>query len=182
VSDLSGVRVERKLVKIPVAGVPSGWSANPSSPARSGFLYADVEYVNGWAVTVTSAQAAAGASSFAAAGALGLAPGLRLTIADGANTESVTVGPSYAAGALTVPTVTPLAFAHDAGVAVSALPGAVKDAVILLTSSRIKLRGAEAVQMGSITSEPSAPQPTMPGGTTELAQAKDLLLRFRRAR
>lgn len=182
VSDLSGVRVERKLVKIPVAGVPSGWSASPSSPARSGFLYADVEYVNGWAVTVTSAQAAAGASSFAVTGALGLAPGLRLTIADGASTESVTVGPSYAAGSLTVPTVAPLAFAHDAGVAVSALPGAVKDAVILLTSSRIKLRGAEAVQMGSITSEPSAPQPTMPGGTTELAQAKDLLLRFRRAR
>lgn len=182
IGDLSGVRVERKLVKIPVAGIPSGWSMSPSVPARSGYLFADVEYVNGWAVTTTSAPSLAGASALAVAGSLGVAPGLRLTIADGASTEAVTVAPAYVAGSLTVPTVTPLVFAHDTGVAVSALPGAVKDAVILLTSSRIKLRGAEAVQMGSITSEPSAPQATMPGGTSEYNQAVELLKPFRRAR
>lgn len=180
--DLSGVRVERKLVKIPVAVTPANWRSTPASPARRGYVYADVEYVNGWAVTTTAQASLAGASVLDLTGALGIAAGLRLSISDGAGSENATVGSSYVPGSLTVPTAAPLGFAHDAGVSVSALPGAAKDAVILLTSSRIKLRGAEAVQMGSISAEPSAPQPTTPGGTTELAQAKELLLPFRRAR
>lgn len=181
-TDLSGVRVERKLVKIPVAGAGASWNGSPRVSSRRGFIFADVTYVNGWAVTATSQASLAGASSLSLAGSLGIAAGLRLSIADGANTESTTVGASYVPGSLTVPTAAPLLYAHGAGVSVSALPGAGKDAVILLTSSRIKLRGAEAVQMGSISAEPSAPQPTMPGGTSEYNQAVELLKPLRRAR
>lgn len=182
-TDLSGVRPERKLIKIPIRG--SIGTAPVDSPrvfARRGYIYADVTYVNGYTVTTTSGPSVAGASAFSVVNSLGLAPGLRLTIADGASTETVTVGAGYASGSLAVPTAAPLLFAHGQGAAVSALLGAGKDAVILLTSSRIKLRGAEAVQMGTITAEPSAPQPTMPGGTSEYNQAVELLKPLRRAR
>lgn len=181
-TDLSVVRVERKLVKIPVGGAGGDWNGQSRAVARRGYIFADVTYVNGWAVTTTSQDSLAGASAVNLTAALGVAAGLRVVISDGANTETVTVGPGYVPGSLTVPTASPLQYAHDPGVSFSALPGAAKDAVILLTSSRIKMRGAEAVQMAAITSEPSKPQPTMPGGTSELAQAKDMLLRFRRAR
>jgi hypothetical protein len=181
-TDLSGVRVERKLVKIPVAGAGSNWTGTPRVPSRRGYIFADVTYVNGWVVTTTSQASLAGASLLNLTASLGVAAGLRVVVADGANTETVTVGSGYVSGSLTVPTAAPLQYAHGSGVSFSALPGAAKDAVILLTSSRIKMRGAEAVQMAAITSEPSKPQPTMPGGTSELAQAKDMLLRFRRAR
>ncbi|HWU23647.1 MAG TPA: hypothetical protein VN088_19065 [Nocardioides sp.] len=182
--DLSGLDVGTKLVKIPVWGLGfgAGFAAARRAPAGPGSVYAKVTYVNGFAVTTTAAASAAGDSQLLVRSALGVAPGLSVTVSDGASTESIVVGDEYVSGSLTVPTAMPLLYAHTADVAVSALPGAIKDAVILLTTSRIKLRGAEAVQMGSISAEPSSPTPTMPGGATELAQAKDLLLPFRRAR
>lgn len=183
-SDLSGLDVGEKLVKIPVtsASLPAVSGSIPRVPSRRGTIHAIVTYVNGYAVTTLSAAASANASSVSVRSSLGIVAGLPMTLSDDANTESVIVDASYVPGSLTVPTATPLQFAHGQGAALSALPGAIKDAVILLVASRIKMRGAEAVQMGAITSEPSKPQPTMPGGTSELAQAKELLRPFARAR
>lgn len=181
-TDLSGVRPERKLIKIPACGVTATWVSTPRTPARRGWIYADVTYVNGYAVTTSSGAVLAGASALPLVGVLGVVPGLPLVVSDGASTESVAVDSSYVIGSSSVPLTAPLQFAHAKGVAVSAVPGAVKDAVILLTASRIKTRGAEAVQMGSISAEPGPPQATMPGGTTEYNQAVELLKRLRRAR
>lgn len=182
-TDLSGLDVGTKLVKIPVCGLsPALTGSTPRAPSRRGTIHAIVTYVNGYAVTTLSGPANAAASQVTVRSALGIVAGLSMTLSDDANTESVVVGAGYVPGSLTVPTVTPLQYAHTTGAALSAIPGAVKDAVILLVTSRIKMRGAEAVQMGSINAEPSKPQPTMPGGTSELAQAKELLKPFARAR
>jgi hypothetical protein len=185
-TDLSGLWIQRKTVRIPTAG--RALSASPGSfmsqaaGAASGYLLAQVSYVNGYANTTIAGDVAAAAQSLVVDSALGIFPGLTLTIYDGAATETVTVAASYVQGSTTVPLLAPLLKAHVDGTAVSALPRAIKQAVICLVSHLIKTRGAESVAFSTVSGGPaSIEKDSPPGRSAEYKSAVDLLKPFRRA-
>lgn len=170
-SDLSGLWIQRKTVRIPVTGT-IGCDQ-----------FTQVTYVNGYANTALAADAASGVSQVTVDSPLGVFPGLTLTVLDDAldTTEMVTVDQSYVQGSTTVPLIAPLAAAHTAGTAVSALPPEIKQATISLTAHLIKTRGAEALALESATGGPSKVEKESPGYTDEYEQAVDLLGPHRRA-
>lgn len=176
-TDLSGLWLGKKVVTIPYAGLSTGLRTYYPA-ASSGWMYAAVGYVNGWANTVLTA--ASGAASLLVQSGLGIYPGMTLTVADGANTETVTVAGTYTPGSTTVPTAAALLFTHPVGTAVSAFPESIKQAVISLTSALIKTRGSEAVVMMSMTAEPSKTTLSESGGIEDFEIASDLLTPFRR--
>lgn len=172
-ADLSNIEFEAGTV----AAIPLSSGFNPGLPptfagARDGRLYVQVTYINGYACTLTAGTTAPGATSITVVSALGIVPGLALTLYDGAASEPVIVDGSYQLGSTTVPLRAPLANAHAEGVSVSALAPWVKQALIDLTSSMIKLRGAEAFAMSSIDQQPAQTQPSTPGGVEEQARAE----------
>ena len=89
---------------------------------------------------------------------------------------------TYVYGSTTIPVVSPLQYAHASGISVSALPAAVKEAAILVTSAYLKIRGDASLTMGTT----SAPNGTQIGDSqrvgTDIAHAQDLLKPFRRIR
>lgn len=188
-TDLSGVWVGRSSLRIPVPSVtlpPFAFSSTAVACSRPGWLYATVEYVNGWAHT-TIAAAAAAAASITPVNVLGFVPGLPFTIKDGADTEDAVVDASYVPGAATVPLVSPLQYAHAAGTTASALPPVVKDAVLDLCKWLVKQRGSKGVAMGSIKGLPvttanAKTQPSDPGGAGDYRAAERSLMDLRRAR
>lgn len=170
------------VLVVPVAGVGSTSNAPARSytggPSQYGDrVYCTFTYVNGYPNTTTSTLTAAGVTALPVASALGFYAGTTVTIHDGAGTEVVTVA-SVTGTTLTL--TAPTAFAHAAGVSVSNLPAAVKQATISLTSALIKTRGAEALVMGSIGEEASHVSAAEGGGLEDLAIAVDLLARFKR--
>lgn len=173
--DLSGIGFRKKSIAIPVTGLSLGGTAGPGVPARAGQVFATVQYVNGWANTTLTAPAAAGDLSVTVAQPLGMFPGLPVQLYDGASTEPAVVSAAYVQGSATVPLAAPLGFAHTAGVAVSALPPFVKEAVVLLTTALIKTRGAESVVMGAMEAEPEKAEKIEAGGLEEFDLAVDLL-------
>lgn len=167
---LAGTRFEQKVAWVPIPGPLSA----------CGRLYAQMTYVNGFAHTLLASPASAGDSSLVLKGALGAFPGLPMTVYDAASTEAIAVNASYTPGSATVPLAAPLQFAHSAGVTVSALPPFVRDAVINLVASLVKVRGAEAFQMATIMEQPGHPAASEPGGTTEYQRAVELLASLKR--
>ncbi len=168
--DLSGIRFERKVAWVPL----------PGSLARYRRVYAQMTYVNGFAHTLLAAPVSGGAGSITVKGALGVFPGLPMTIYDSGGTEPVAIDASYTPGSTTVPLTAALQYAHGPGVTVSALPPFVRDAVINLVASLVKVRGAEAFQMATIMEHPGRPAASEPGGTTEYLRAVELLASLRR--
>lgn len=188
-ADLSGCRIGKKVVTIPVTSrAPSQLTipAGTSAVAQSGFLFADVTYVNGYAHALTATATAAGAQTLQLnTSGLGIFPGLALTVYDGAgfgaNAEQVVVGSGYTFGSSAVPLAAPMVNAHGPGCSVSALPGFVRQAVIAFTCGLIKTRGSDAYVM------PSAPgrqrvqkQELMPGAGEDVDLAMELLEPLRR--
>jgi hypothetical protein len=184
-TDLSGVWIQRKVVTIPLLQL------NALSPVYStaalaprGSVYAQVGYVNGWPNTTLSAAVTGGtggATSLPLVDVLGIYPGTVLSIFDDyAFNEQVIVGPGYVPGATTVPIVSPLLGGHSAGVSVSALPPAIKQAVISLTSCLIKTRGNLAMVMASINGGAGTIEDKTDGAVDDLGIAIDLLTPFRR--
>lgn len=184
-TDLSGCWLQNKIAVVPVSGaltVPWPASSVPYASAGSGNVYARLTYVNGYAHTLSSAVANAGASQVQVANPLGIFPGLPLTIYDSGSTEQFTVASTYTTGSTTVPTTTPLANTHAAGVSVSALPGFAREAVIALTSALIKTRGSEAIAMPMMSSQAEHIQALAPGAGEDLDMAIELLEPLRRVR
>lgn len=183
-TDLSGLWISRKTVRIPVAGLAYTQigAGSPAACAAGGSLFAQVTYVNGYANTTLAVDAAAGASSVTVQSPLGIFAGMPLTIYDDANstTELVTVAPTYVSGSTSVPLVSPLTGAHAAGTAVSAMPRAIKQAVIALTAHLIKTRGAESLSLSSPSGGPSGIDKTEPGESEEYELAVDLLHPYKR--
>jgi hypothetical protein len=60
------------------------------------------------------------------------------------------------------------------------MPDTVKQAVTFLTSQLVKARGADAIEMASIGSEPAKKMVSEAGGFDDLALALDLLDEFKR--
>lgn len=140
-------------------------------------------YVNGWpnAVLASSANSSASTTSLTVDTTLGMtatagAIGNTFTIYDGALTEMATVS------SVTDPThvvVTALTNAHTPSatnvVGISALPADIKWATILALIDLARVRGQDAMVMGSVTVQSTAIKPS-----TAWAEAKDILIPYRR--
>jgi hypothetical protein len=98
------------------------------------------------------------------------------------HSETVTVASTYVPGAAVVTLAAALQFAHVAGTAVSALPPAVRQAVVSLTSALIKRRGGESIVLSAIQEEPSRKTIGEPGMTADEEHAYRILAPFRRTR
>lgn len=179
--DLSGLWIQRKVVTIPVASVSYITVASLASIAAAGSVLAEVSYINGFPNSLLAASATQGASSVVVESGLGIYPGSVLTVYDDQpGAEQVTVDSTYVIGSTTVPLVDPLMFGHAYGVSVSALPPAIKQAVIAITSALIKTRGNQSMVMASITKGPSSSQKMDKGAQSDFEYAGSLLKPFAR--
>lgn len=183
VSDLTGAWIDEEQFVIPAVSPYA--SATPIQFGRPlGKILAKLTAVCGWPNTVLVGNPIQGATSITVASGVGFTPILgsicsdqTITIYDGANTEIITV--SAVAG--NVLTCSALAFAHSAGVAVSALPYDVKQAAIYATTGYVRQGSSDAIV---------APQSLQPGGLigsdppmmSAFAQAKALLRNYSRVR
>lgn len=165
-TDLSNVWPQGKVVAFPAP--PNVWPTP----------FVVVSYVNGYANTTLATSAAFGATSISVTSPLGIVPGLPLRIDDGVNPIYVTVDPTYTVGSATVPLTAALPYLYGPGVSVSALPEAIKQATISLTSALIKTRGTQAITMVSMNGGPGELAESQPGGLEDLDVAMDLLAPF----
>jgi hypothetical protein len=186
VSDPSQAWFEEQEIIFPYAQQPQSWSSQ--GPLSFGFpasgrveCFIKYTYINGYANTTIATTASAGSSVLLLDDGTGIVPGEQLTIYDGANTERVTVASNYTFDSNTVPIVGTLAYTHAVGVSVSALPAAIKEAAILMTSAFLKIRGDASLIMGAtnVVSGQTAPNSVF---GNDVNVAKDLLRPFKRIR
>jgi hypothetical protein len=186
VSDPSQAWFEEQEVIYPYAQMPQSMSSQ--GPLSFGFpasgrpeCYIKYTYVNGYTNTTIATIASAGSSVLLLQDGTGIVPGEQLTIYDGANTEIVTVASNYQFDTNTVPIVGALQYTHAVGVSVSALPAAIKQAAILMTSAFLKIRGDASLIMGAtnVVSGQTAPNSVF---GNDVNVAKDLLKPFKRIR
>jgi hypothetical protein len=129
-------------------------------------------YVNGYPVTALAEPCTSGASTITVVSALGMIPGVVLTISDIPNTESVGVE-SVSGNVVTLTGTTQSA--HNEGTYTSALPEAIKQAAILATAGFIQERGTGALTMSSIGGAPTHVNSPAGGGPSDLQQALVIL-------
>ncbi|MGB6771197.1 MAG: hypothetical protein WBF51_04250 [Candidatus Dormiibacterota bacterium] len=129
-------------------------------------------YVNGYPVTSLSAACISGATTITLLSALGVIPGMTLTISDIPNTETVIVS-SVSENVVTLQVGTQSA--HAKGIYVSALPDGVKQAAILATAGFIQERGTGALVMASLSGAPAKQNSPSGGGPSDLQQALAIL-------
>lgn len=122
----------------------------PTEAANYGDLKiaAQYTYVQGYPNTWMSANAPSGATTLTIEDSVGMIVGTRLTIYDGANTETVVV--SNVVSATSIQLSKPTLFAHASGVAVSSIPSDVKQACILITNYLLKERGVNSITMDGV--------------------------------
>jgi len=144
--------------------------------------FCTVTYVNGYANTLLTASVSVGATSLSVSDTTGFIPNQKFMIYDGSSTELVKVASTYVPvqGAGTVSLASAVVNAHASGVSVSALPPAVKQAAIYMTSVILKARGNATLVMGTLT--PSQFMETNPSASSDLGSAMELLKPYRRMR
>lgn len=144
--------------------------------------FVSLTYVNGYPNTAFSASVAAGASVLPVSDLTGFLPGMDFTIYDGASTETRVVDASFtpAEGAGNLTVSQPLAYSHVSTISVSALPPAIKQATIYVTSALLKARGNASLVMTQLT--PSTFQTANPSALADYNAAVDILRPFRRIR
>lgn len=184
--DVSGAWLEEQEVIFPYAGQNLTYSNQgplsfgfPSSSRAETFI--KYSYINGYANALTTASANAGDTSIVVDYPVGIIPGETLKIFDGASTENVAVSSNYSFGSSTVLLASPLINNHVSGVSVSALPAAVKEAAILVTSAYLKIRGDASLIM-AVTTNPGQQIDGAQRVGSDIAHAMDLLKPFRRIR
>lgn len=186
VSDPSQAWLEEQEIIYPYASLPNSFSSQgplsfglPSSSRPE--VYARYTYINGYANTTLASNVLAGATSVTVASGEGIVAGQGLKIFDGASTENVIVSSSYVFGSTTVPLTSPLLYAHSSGASFSALPAAVKEAAILVTSAYLKIRGDASLVL-NVTTNPGQQLGDSQRVGSDIAHAQDLLKPFRRIR
>ena len=150
----------------------------PATPRSEMFI--NLQYVAGYANT-TIISATQGATSLTVADPTGITAGLTLKIYDGFSSEFITVASTYTFGSTTIPLTSALAYSHASGVSISALPPAIKEAAILVTTSMLKVRGDNSMVMSVASRAGEAVDGAQKIGT-ELKIAMDLLVPYRRIR
>ena len=184
--------IEESRIVIPTTGTLASSSVGPlqlGAAGRGQQAYVNFTYLAGWPNTTLTSAVVAGATTIPVASAVGIygtqatqfiTAGTVLTIYDGASQEMVQVT-AVAGNVLTLSVG--LTYAHAAGVSVSALPPAIKQAATSLTSALIKTRGSEALVMESLRSGPRKVEGLGEAGAIEDVEiAIDLLDPFRRVR
>lgn len=178
--------LEEQTLIYPYAQMPQTMSSQgplsfgfPVSQGR--YAYAQYTYINGYANTSFDVQANAGVSSITVDDATGIVPGEWLTIFDGANTERIQVSPTYTYGNIVVTLAAPTLYAHAVGVTVSALPAAIKEAAIVMTSAFLKIRGDASLTM-AVTTRPGGQISANDAMGNEQRIAEEILKPFRRIR
>jgi|SRR5215471_515730 len=193
-TDLSGIFVDTHgfTVTQPVAGLPT----TNQGPLQFGpitipgqRLFCQWTYVNGYANSILASPTSVGASVLTVADPTGIyaTNGTHLTVYDGtysatgtpAATERGLLVTGVAGNAITVSP--PLVYPHVAGVGVSAIPDAVKQAVIFLTTALIRTRGSDAIVLESMQSGRMV-QGSEDSELHNLTLAADALDRYRRVR
>jgi hypothetical protein len=161
-SDLSqGAFPSRNTFRIPYNGATD-----------SGWVDTQITYLAGYANGLLASPVSAGASSLVLTSVLGVQPGIGLRIYDPGSSETVTVA-SVAGSTITL--AAPLAFNHAVGTGVSAMPAAIREAVILLTAVKIKARASESTELSSLSGGVSEKPDTQP---EQFEAAMDLLAPF----
>lgn len=174
-----------KTITIPpvALGAPAGDFLPFPLVGYGGQLYVVWQYVNGYPHTFLAADAEQGAASITVGPIYGVYPNTQLTIHDGVSTETITVG-SIAGDVITLAAGTTLANAHtlpDApdSIRVSALPWAIEQACISMTSCLIKLRGTRALTLPTVPgAAPSKEALADAGGLEDYEVACKLLKPF----
>lgn len=173
-TSLQGVWIRETVIDVPV---PRSIGA-PLPGFRKDRIFAVVQYVNGFANAITTDLSGVNSTWIDVDQALGVVPGMQLTLSDPGQTETITVA---TVNENRITASAPLAYQHTVGVSVSALPPAVKRAVILLTAALIKTRGVDAIVMPQLGGQPSQITNLNSGGAQGLtAQAEALLHQFAR--
>lgn len=150
--------------------------------AAGGACFIKYTYVNGYANT-TIAEAIEAESSLTVVSGLGITAGMQLKIYDGMYSENVTVDDTYDFNSTTVPLTAPLLYTHAAGVCISALPPAIKEATILATTAMLKVRGDASMTMGIGTQPNNFGAPAVDADIADdMAMAMALLKPYRRIR
>jgi hypothetical protein len=183
--DCSVAWLEEEEIIIPSATLGNWTSQGPLSFGAFGGgsaneVFVKYTYITGYTNTVI-VTAAAAASTLTVADGTGITPGQMLKIYDGMYSENVTVASTYTFGSTTVPLTSALIYSHTAGVSISALPPAVKEAAILVTTSFLKTRGDSAMSM-LVTTTPGTSLPNADKVGQEIALAMQLLQPYRRVR
>ena len=185
IPDCSIAWIEDQSIVMPYAQAAMTWSSQgplqfgfPSSPRIE--VYCQYQYIAGYANT-TIVSATATQTTLTVADATGINIGTQLKIYDGMYSEFVTVASTYTFGSTTIPLVTPLVNSHTSGVSISALPPAVKEAAILVTTAFLKVRGDSSMTMG-VATRAGQPIPNSQKLGEEIALAEQLLLPYRRVR
>lgn len=185
--DCSVAWIEDQEIIIPNAQLGTWTSQGPLSfgaynggPGNQMFLR--YTYVAGYTNTLLASPAVAGATTITVKNGTGITAGQILSLYDGLYTENVTVASTYTFGSTTVPLTSALVNSHLVDVSVSALPPAIKQAVILITTAFLKVRGDSSMTMAIAT---SANQTAVTGSSRyadELALAATLLNSYARIR
>ena len=169
--DYSNIWISRKVATIPVVSMAHR-------------LFAQVQYVNGWANTAFTAAATAGDMVLTVGSALGVMPGQSLNVQSGSMSESVTVSPSWSpsntAINVAIPITTPLVNAYMVGDTVTAFPQDIKQAVILITKSLILTKGSQALIIPQYGAQPSQTQHVQPAVTNDMDIATGILNSYKR--
>jgi CRISPR/Cas system CMR-associated protein Cmr5 small subunit len=183
--DPSVAWLESQQVIFPIASFSNAFTSQ--GPLAFGFpsnaraqVFIKYTYVNGYVNTVI-VSATATQSTLTVINANGITAGQQLKIYDGMNSENVTVASTYTFGSTTVPLVSPLVYTHSAGVSISALPAAIKEAAILVTTAMLKTRGDNSMTM-AVTSSASEALPNSQNISNDMDMAISLLKPYRRIR
>jgi hypothetical protein len=184
---LSSLWVEQMDIVVPTPNI--GWSfSGPlqfTTAMPGGEVYVQVQYVNGYPNALLSSPTIAGATSLPLNSLVGFNPGMTFTVYDNAttgSTETLQVASTFVptSGAGSLPLAAATANAHSAGVSVSALPPAIKQATVFLTAALLKARGNATVTMGSLS--PSSQVAQMDDLGPDVDRAHQLLWPYRRIR
>lgn len=182
-SAAASLRFGRRTIYVPACDLPAftGRVPFPQTPK----VYVVWSYVNGYPHTSLAATVSEGATVLPVAATdggstvLGVVPGTRLTIVDGAFTETVTVTAVNG----TSLTVTALANTHTLPdspdfLPVTAMPQDVAQAVIFLATALIKTRGDNSLVLDEIT-EPRQIRPSAGDEFSDVGMARQLLAPYR---
>jgi hypothetical protein len=186
VTDLSSAWIEDQSIIIPISSAQLNMSSQGSlglgfANGPRGVIYANYTYINGYPLSLIGTASSAGATSLILDSGLGITAGQTLKIYDGASSENIVVASTYTYGSNTIPLTSPALYAHAVGVSVSALPAAVKEACILITSAYLKIRGDASLTL-DVTTRPGQQLPGAQQFGNDMAHAQEILKTFRRMR
>lgn len=184
--DCSSAWIEEQEIIIPNTQLGNWTSQGPLSfgSYNGGYqneIFVRYTYVAGFTNTYVAEPSDVGDTQIVVHDGTGITAGQMLNIYDGSDTELVTVADTYVFGSTTVPVTRPMVYAHNADTSVSALPPAIKEAVILITTAFLKVRGDSSMSM-MVTTQPSVPTPGSEKYADELSLAARLLSSYRRIR